>query len=415
VLGYAHSNMKRMLRFALGTLLFCTALAAVGVLGCDSESDRNASATAPVAPDAATEGETLSDLVREKLTDILRDPDAFSRARRLGALLPTLGPEHIASAKQTLEDTSLDFGGTELELLVRYWAIHEPEHASRWAVEKAPPGLRIAIIMAALPYWAEAEPQRAAAACEEWAAQRADLSDAVQIALVRGWFAADPTELAQYIHDLEMGFVRQRSLSTYLRAMIQADGIEAATRWAESVPDDDAVYKTAVYRQVASAVPLFDQAAALRWCDAHCEGPFGLNLRSILARRWVRSAGAPALEWLSTAPENHENNLAIRATFALWVRTDREAVLDWMAGQSADEPESWLRPALPVYAKLIAESSPAEAIVWAERIEADEEREIILTEIARAWHEADEAACEAWLLQSSLSEEARAKVRPPNS
>jgi hypothetical protein len=268
--------------------------------------------------------------------------------------------------------------------------------------------------MTSLTLWAGSDPQAAANAAEQWATQNPDVRDAVRVALVRGWFTADPAELAQYIYDIGMGFTRQRALATYLRAVIQAQGIEAAVRWAESVSDDDATYKMAVYRQMAAALPLFDHEAVLRWCDAHCEGPHGNNMRSIIARRWVRSDGAAALAWLSdTAPEGHDKNLAVRASFALWGQIDREAALAWMEPRTAGEPEAWLQPIFPVYARLLSEDSPADAIEWAERIEGDEEREIALTEVVRAWRQIDEDAAEAWLLQSSLSEEAREKVRDP--
>jgi hypothetical protein len=315
--------------------------------------------------------------------------------------------------EQTLEDPTLDFGATELELLVRFWATHQPEDASRWAVEYSPPGLRLAAVFSSLTLWAEADPQAAKRAAQQWS-QRAEVRDAVQVALVRGWFAANPSELAQFIHDIGMGFARQRALSIYIRAVIQTQGLEAVVRWAESVPDDDATYKTSVYRQVAAALALFDHEASLRWCEAHCDGPFGNNLRNILARRWVQRDGAAALAWLSsTAPEGHEKNLAVRVAFALWGQADREAALGWMAAQTTGEPDPWLEPIFPTYARLLAEDAPADAIEWAERIEADDEREIVLIAVARAWRKLDEAATEAWLLESSLSEEAREQVRAP--
>jgi len=344
---------------------------------------------------------------------VLRNPDAFARARTLATLLPTLGAEHVAAVKQIFSDTSLDLGPSEIELLVRFWASHEPEQATQWALEESPQGYRLAAVVPAFTIWAELDPHAAANAAEEPAAQEPDVRDAVLIALVRGWYKADPVELAQYIHDLDMGFPRQRALSTFIRATIQAHGVDAATHWAESLPDDDAAYKMAAFRQVASVVPLFDHEAGLRWCDAHCEGPYGNNLRSILARRWARRDGAAALEWLSRAPVNHDNQLAVRATFALWARTDRAAALVWMADQTADGMPAWLVPTLPVYARLLAEQSPAQAIEWAEQIEGSEEREIVLVDIARTWRERDEAAAEAWLLRSPLSEEAREKARTP--
>jgi hypothetical protein len=105
----------------------------------------------------------------------------------------------------------------------------------------------------------------------------------------------------------------------------------------------------------------------------------------------------------------------VRAAFALWGQIDREATLAWMQTQTAGEPEAWLQPVFPVYARLLSADSPADAIEWAERIEGDEEREIVLTEVVRTWRQIDEDAAEAWLLQSSLSEGAREKVRASGS
>jgi len=391
--------------------LFAAAVASIGIGGCEPSQQTNLAP--PTQPATIRVQDAPADPVRESIAEALQNPDAFARIRTLATLLPTLGAEHVAAVKQTLSDTSLDLGPSDLELLVRFWASHEPEAAARWALEDSPQGYRLAAVVPAFTVWAELDPHAAASAAEQPAAQEPDVRDAVLIALVHGWYRADPVGLAQYIHDLDMGFPRQRALSTFIRATIQAHGIDAATHWAESLPDDDATYKMAAFRQVASVVPLFDQEAGLRWCDAHCEGPYGNNLRSILARRWARRDGAAALEWLSHAPANHDNRVAVRATFALWGQTDRSAAVAWMANQTAGGMPAWLVPALPVYARLLAEDSPAKAIEWAEQIEGDEEREIVLVDVARSWRQIDEAAAEAWLLGSPLSEEARDKARAP--
>ena len=52
-----------------------------------------------------------------------------------------------------------------------------------------------------------------------------------------------------------------------------------------------------------------------------------------------------------------------------------------------------------------------EAIQWAERVEYEAARELLLVRIARAWLSQDEEAAEAWLSQSSLSERAREEAR----
>jgi len=401
--------MNKTLRFA-----FVAAVGAIGLGACDPTPAPNTGASGPVEPEAIPAGETLTDVVREALADVLRDDDAYSRARRLGALLPTLGPELVPAVKQTLDDPALEFGATEFELLVRYWATHQPEDASRWAVDKSPAFYRMAAIFSSLTLWAEADPQAAVSAAQEWAAQRPELRLALPKAVVRGWFAANPVELAQFIDDLGAGMPQQRALTSYIRVAIQKQGHDAVMRWAESLPDTDPAYKTTVYWQTASALALFNLEAALRWCEAHCDGPYDKDLRSSISRRWVRTGdGAAALAWLSSAPEGWEKDFAVRVTYEEWTLVDREAALAWMAAQATGEPDPRLQPILPVYARLLAEDSPADAIGWAEQIEHDKKRRFTLIEVARAWRQVDEAATEAWLQQSSLSEEDREKVRAP--
>jgi len=400
-----------MKKISLGTASIVF-LGIIGLVACEAEPPSKDAVSQLAEPEAPAAGETLTDMVRESLADIYRDKDVYSRARRLGTLLPTLGPEVVPAVKQNLEDLTLDSRGTELELLLRYWATHQGEEASRWAKDESPPGYREVAVFAALSTWAEADPQAAVDVSWEWMEETPVLERIVPIAVIRGWYAKnDARELAQFIGGLSPGIPRQRTIAAYLLTVIQAQGAEAATRWAESLPDDDKSYKLAVFRRLVDALSRLDIEAGTRWCDAHCLGPYGDNMRSLIARTWVLRDGPSAMTWLSSAPEGYDKNLALRITFALWVRMEREAALAWMESQTTGEPEPWLEPLYPVYARSIAGDAPADAIQWAERIEDDSARESVLIRVARVWHHLDEAAAEAWLLESSLSEEAREKVR----
>lgn len=382
------------------------AVGALALAGCGPAGPPGGASPAAVGPGASAAGGALIQVLHEK--------DPYARARALAGLLPTLGAEAIPELQQALRDPTLDLGATEHELLLRFWAQHAPEAATRWAVDRSPLFYRSSLVQLALPFWVVADLQASLVAVREWQTLRPDVREAVARGLVLGWYDAGLPGLTQYIEDIGGGFDRQLALATYLRAAIQKEGAPAVMRWAESVSEEDPAYKLTVYRQVASALPLFDHDAAMRWCDAHCDGPFGNNLRNIIAGRWVVSDGASALEWLSTAPDGPEKNLAIRANFAAWAGLDREAALAWMAGQSdGTKLAAWLEPALPVYAGVLAEQSPTEGIEWAQRIEKEREREIVLIKIARRWRESDPAAAEAWLEASPLSDEARAKVRDP--
>lgn len=366
--------------------------------------------------------QTLTDVVREALTDILEDGDAYSRARRLGALLPTMGPELVPAVVQTLENRLLDFRATEFDLLMRYWATHEPEQASVWARTRAPLEYQPVAVYSALLAWAEADPQAASAFTWLWTVESPGLERIVPVALVRGWYARnDPPELRQWMRELPPGILRQRATAAYIQTLIETQGSAAVQRWAESLPDgrdfdDDATYKLEVFSRATSALTALDIESAKRWCEAHCDGPHGKDMRRLIATQWARDDGAAALAWLLSGPPGYDRDFGLQMAFAEWAHVDREAALAWMAahtdGESGDlEPE--LRPLYSNYARLLAPTAPAEAIRWAERIEKEGERNFLLVVIARGWRDLDEAAAEEWLLQSPLSEEQRAQARLP--
>jgi len=404
--------MKKILRSALVS----AAVGTIGLAACDdSAPPPNASVSRPSEPEAIAADETLADANRQALEDIIRDNDPYSRARRLGALLPTLGPEAVPAVRQMLANPGYAFilGATEIDLLVRYWATQQPEEASRWAVEKSPLAYRYNTVMTSVMAWAKADPQAAVIATQEWV-PRQDVGEAAEMALVFGWFESnDLPGLQQYLRDLGPGIAQQRAITGYVRALLRSQGIEATMAWASSVPKSDAAYKTAVYRQVASWLTMTDVAAGLRWCEAQCDGPYGKEMRRIIATFWSRSDPKAALAWLLGGPEGDERNFALRVVFEQWVRLDREAAIAWMKSQTSGEPAPQLRSMFPVYARALAKDSPAEAIPWAQQVVDEAERELLLIQIASAWRRLDEAAAEAWLLQSPLSEEALEKVRAP--
>lgn len=408
-LGYSPCPMKSMRRGAVG--------AVVGILGlaaCDPAPPPEGAPSGPVRAEPLPDSKTLADLVREQLAEVLRDGDAYSRARGLGTLLPTMGPELVPAIQQTLNSRLLDYRAAELDLLLRFWATHEPEQAALWAKDLAPPDYRAAAVFTALRTWAELDPEAASSAAWMWGVDDLALERAAPIALVRGWYAADdPSGLSRWISALPPGYLRQRAIAAHLRILIEREGPTAAIRWAEGVPDEPVGYKLAVFRRLTDTLATMDVEAATAFCETHCQGPYGSNMRSLIGRKWVVRDGPAALAWLSAAARGTERDLAVRVTFAKWARLDREAALAWMTTQTVEEPGPWLAPVYPVYARLLAEIEPREAIGWAQRIEKAEVRQSVLIDVARVWRHLDERAAEEWLLQSSLPPQALESVRAP--
>jgi hypothetical protein len=351
--------------------------------------------------------------VVDRLRDVLREPDPFARVPQLAALLPALGPDAIPEVRAALDDRSLDLGGPEIDLLLRFWATHDPRGAASWAYAKSPGDYRAGAIIATIEPWAEVDPVSAFKYVQAMSLLPGESSRAGEIALVRGWFKSGLPGLEEYIQGLGISFERQRALGVFAQKTLQRDGPEAITRWAESLPDEDKKLKIDAFRRVAVALTRADPAAAVAWCDAHCEGPFGSNVRMLIAQNWAARDGLAAMQWVATAPAGQERDWAVRGAYRGWSRGDREGLMEWVEAMGVEGVEPWFQPTIDVVAFSMVAQSPGEAVKWAAAIENAADRERTLIAIARGWRKRDPSAAEAWLEQSPLSEEARAQARAP--
>jgi hypothetical protein len=402
---------------------FAAAVTALGFAACDpapSPTDE------PRAPEAA-ESESVEQPDREVFVDpaqaaatraleeAMREPDPYARASRLALLLQGLGPEGVPGAKELLQHPrfSSDRGGAEIELLGRYWATHEPAAAALWAVQSSVAGYRLSAIRATLSQWASMDPESAEVGLRAWEISQPEARELIQIALVHGWFEHDPVALARYIEQQEKGIGRQRMLTHYTGLLVQRKGAEAAMRWAESISDDDPIYKRRAYWKLGAALVSSDLDAALRWCKAHCEGEYGRDLPGAISLRWSRlDPSGAALDWLGGRPDDPERSRAIQTAFGWWAKANPEETRVWMERKwAAGTLEPWVQPLVRAYAVNAMEKTPLEGMMWVARVEDEAERESLMIGLARQWRAKDRAAAEAWLVESPLSEESRERAR----
>ncbi len=345
--------------------------------------------------------------------EAVREPDAFARAARLATLLPSIGPAAVPAVEAALKDRSIDRGAIETELLLRYWATHDPAAAGVWATTDSPFAYRFGLILVAVELWAKVDPEAAAQQVRAMGPGRGPNIDAAEIALVRGWFDSRKPGLVDYIRDLGLTDEQLRALALLARRTIQRDGPEAAIRWAEALPDGDPRFKLGAFLQLAQELAYADPAAAVAFCDEHCQGAFGDGLREMVVTGWGGRDGAAAMQWLASLPAGTERDRSVDAAFRAWWRQDGKGLFEWMDAMGPAGIPPWLKPAAGLYAMGIHWERPLEAIQWAEQIEDEQKRELALITIARHWREKDESASEAWLAQSGLSEEARRQARIP--
>jgi hypothetical protein len=375
------------------------------------------------AEDASPPGETIESARGEAsapigtLAEVLAIPDPYRRADALARLLPTLGPEAVPEVREAMDRALLGMGVTELELLVRMWASHDPRAAATWAFGITAPRFQAAALDASIEVWARSDPAAAAAgvvrATEDPVLR--ELAQTVQGALTRGWFQQDRAGLEHYMEGLGSGIQQQRSLMAFALTLERAEGAEAVARWAEALPDQNERYKLAAFRQVGAALAWTSPKIAEQWCDVHCEGPYGKSLRSAIVRMRLGNGddGQEVVEWVTRTPDGPSRDHALATAFQMWARADRETALSWMEEKMEGEPAPWVPVLYPAYARHLAASSPPDALKVAALVERDAQREELMVRIAHRWLAEDEAAALAWLEQSPLPPAARAKARNP--
>src|SRR5262245_53953961 len=240
-------------------VLACSLSVATVVLGCGAEKSGT-----PAAERSAT---GAADLTYESLIALLAKPDGFERAHELSELLPKLGTGSLRAVKQVLKETStaeLELDAADYELLMRFWARHDPENASRYAVGASPRGYRVGAIHASIRQWMKVDPLGAIQKIRPWTAEQGDFGAATQIALVRGWYDSGQNGIDDYIRDLGASFERQRALTAYLTVMAQDRGGDAVVKWAEAQRDKDPKFQLDVFRGAADALIAVDVDTAHR-------------------------------------------------------------------------------------------------------------------------------------------------------
>jgi hypothetical protein len=390
------------------------AVAAIACAGCDRAQPTSPGPGA-TSPPSASAGK---DLTYEEVVALISNPDHFAVARDLGERLPTLGPGSLPALKQAFRDSAdLEFDAVSYELLMRYWALHEPEEAAMFALVSAPRAYRVAAIYATVRPWAAKDPQKAIESTSMFARDGGDGGTATQNALVRGWFDSGKPGLEQYIRDLGQTFERQRAVVVYATEMARTHRIEELVRWADSIPDDDPAFKIDAFRGVATALVPIDLAAAQRFCDARCDGPYGKKMRDRVTTAWLQKDGAAALEWLANSPpQDGQRDVSLRFNYLLWADQHPKAAMQWFEEKRAQNPRpDWVASMTPVYARVFGRTRPEEALVIADEITGPVDRDGVKVAILREWRQRDEASAEAWLKKSSLSDDMLARVREPQT
>jgi hypothetical protein len=98
---------------------------------------------------------------------------------------------------------------------------------------------------------------------------------------------------------------------------------------------------------------------------------------------------------------------SVTVAFSRWFREKPEEAETWLMA-AAPTPSLDESHRILMQRKLTA--SPKSAVAVAERIQDEAVREANLVVAVRSWRQSDEAAADAWLSESGLSEEMKSKI-----
>jgi hypothetical protein len=240
-------------------------------------------------------------------------------------------------------------------------------------------------------------------------------NDGLNSALVEGWLESGLPGLVEYLAEMPPGAERQFAIAALARRLILREGIDAALRWAEALPDEaPSQFKLQAYRRVASAVADIDPQRAAHWAEKQLAGDFGNGVPRRVGVRWVRwdgQDGEPAMTWLASLPAVDHLPHAVESTYREWLRHDREGALRWLREV---EPNPTFEPAISLYAFVaVSDGDSQTALEWAQRLHDEGLRHQTLEKVARAWFANDPEAARAWVEGSELPEAARKRALTP--
>jgi hypothetical protein len=366
--------------------------------------------TAPTQPSAAPH-----DLARA-IQASLGERDTLERVGRTTTLLKSLEPEDLPGVLAVYERMMMTIDPLELSAFFDAWARIDPDGAIEYVLAFSRQGMlkeRKIGVRAVLAGWAYADPSEARVAAEEIAAKNAPLREHVWAGLVEGWVRSDlGTEgLATFLTNLRPQQHRDGAVDVATRELVRTGGAEAVLDWADTIVSDpfqDEKFSRVAFESSILEAAASDPAQAGAWLLEHAEARGAASAPVIVAKRWGRTDGAAALEWLGTYPAGEPRDMAIREAYLAWWRADWDGAKAWLGSTSQS---AFYDPAREVWVDQLVAWEPAKALAGCGLILDVERQQRCLVSGARKWYATDALAAEEWLQTSPLDEDVRNRLR----
>ncbi len=343
-----------------------------------------------------------------------REPDRLARTEKLISLLRAVPADQTDVFKEAL--SRMNFPNRELDrvLITTAWAKRDPVAATKWARNhERSETVRSAMYGDAIYYWALKDPESFLTDMEMalWIMPGFDAS--ALRGFVRGWFDSGQSGLEGFIRDMpSQSLDQQRAIDTLAKVRAERHGAAATIKWAEDLRGSTR-FKSEVYPRVAAKVVLVDPKLVVEWCERVCDSNVGEKMPHMIAAAWARESGEDAMDFIAAQPNKIPVRTGARAAYRQFIMADSDRALAWMDTTTEEQRRGpVLQGPVAMYInKRSAQKEPLVAIKWLDYLQDEDERDGGRIMVMRRWLGHDAVAAEAWMAESSMSEEAKVEAR----
>jgi len=348
------------------------------------------------------------------ILEVFGEPDRFARTEKLISVLRAVSADQAYAFEEAL--IGLDTPNSELDrvLILTAWAKYDAPAATKWVKNHEREDIvRNAMFAESVYIWALEDHESFLSDMEMALFIAPGFEPAALRAFIKGWFDSGAPRLESFIRDMTRDTIdRQRSVDTLIGLMTERDGAVAMVEWAKAVRGD-VHYRASVNSRVAAEVVLIDSKLITDWCAEICDTKLGEEMPHMIAASWVMQSPEEAMDFISSMPNAISVRTGTRAAFRRFVIADPDRALAWLETTTEEQRKGEVLQG-PVAAYVNRSSLAGQnllALEWLEYVSHEEEREKGAIMIVRRWLENDESAAEAWMAESSMSEEAKTKAR----
>jgi hypothetical protein len=372
------------------------------------------------APQSSLPAELSGAELTSTILDIYAVPDRFDRLEKIVSVLRGVQAGQGDALEAALD--GLDFPNRELErvLIITAWSTFDPIAATKWVVtHERTEIIRVTMLSESVYQWALNDPEGMLRDAYMVAYARTGWDPTTLRTLIRGWYDSGEPNLEQFVYTLpRLGDDRQRGVSALIESKLEHEGVEAVIAWAKASIAGDVPYKQYIYSRLAGDIAKIDPARAIAWCDEICDTQLGEEIPLWIATVWVVDSGAEAMDWITARDADVISvRVGARAAYRRFLLHARDGAFAWMEAtteQQRLEQEALQGPLFMYINERSGLGAAEEAIEWTQYITDDATRDELLRRIAMRWLRLDPVAAEAWLAQSSLSEELKAQAHQSN-